>query len=520
MTEPGCGFLSCAPAEVFSPERFATDEQLMVQSAEQFSVKEVMPLAARLDAQEEGLMPSLVRKAGELGFCGVDTAEQYGGLGQSKALATRILEFLSLDASFSVTIGVTSGISQLGLSLFGSEGLRRQYLPGLASGELIGAYALSEPNSGTDALGLTTRAERQGDTWVLDGTKMWISNARWADTFLVMAKVGGEAVSAFMVERGHPGVSISREEHKLGLKGSSTARLVLENAVIPGENLVHEVGKGHHVALNALNIGRLKLAAMSIGPARAAIHAAARYAQDRRQFGQPIGDFGLVRKKFADALAWFFGVESAIYRTCHAVDLAFAGSNGTPEGNRAAAEEFAVECSACKVLASEAEARIVDEMLQVFGGYGFTEEFPVARIYRDARVSRIYEGTNEINRAFIADRLRRRIDQGRCPGDVAGDSFLSELAGKALGLPTPHQAQLGALSDLLALSFAEQSARVRAKALGGLAKLAYERFRDWANQEGARAFQGVTGEPVQLPKASSGHVDELADAAYATLRPL
>ncbi len=520
QTEPGCGFFSHTPRSVCSPEGFHSDERLMVESASQFTKGEVLPLAERLDRQEEGLMPELIRKAGELGFCGVDTPEAYGGLGQSKALATRILEFLSLDASFSVTLGVTSGIAQLGLTLFGNESQKTEHLPALASGEKIGAYCLSEPNSGTDALGLETKAVRDGDDWLLTGSKMWISNAKWAETFLVLAKVDGEQVTAFVVNRDTPGLTVAREEHKLGLKGSSTARVELEAARVPGKDLVYEVGKGHHVALNALNIGRLKLAAMSIGPVRAALFHGTGYAQERKQFGTFISDFGLVRKKFADAAAWFYGAETAIYRTCGLLDEVFGASDGSTAGNRAAAEEYAVECSACKVLATEAEARIIDEMLQVFGGFGFTEEFPLARLYRDARVSRIYEGTNEINRAFIADRLARRIASGHALGGSANDSFVAELAGKALPRVGDHQEQVGAMSDLLMLQYAVQGTAVRSAAQGGLAAMANSRFVNWANGEAARAYQVVTGESVTLPAPGPAYTDELASGVLELRGPI
>ncbi len=323
QTEQGCSFFSSTPNRIFTVEDFVGDDKLMIDTAEQFSRNEVVPLAERIDAQEDGLMPELVRKAGELGLCGIDAPDQYGGLGLGKNLAARILEYMSLNGSYSVTYGITSGISQLGLTLFGTEAQRTQYLPTLTSGEVIGAYALSEPNSGSDALSMTTRAERRGDTFVLNGTKMWISNAKWAGLFLVMAKIDGEHVSAFLVERDHPGVSIAREEHKMGLKGSSTARLVLEDAVIPAENLLHEPGKGHQVAFNALNIGRFKLASMSLGPARDAMRVSAQYAQDRRQFGQPISNFGLIRQKFADMAALYFAAEAMVYRTGANIDRAF-----------------------------------------------------------------------------------------------------------------------------------------------------------------------------------------------------
>ena len=279
---------------------------------------------------------------------------------------------------------------------------------------------------------MTTRAVSGDDGWTLNGTKMWISNAKWAEFFLTMAKTGDNEITAFLVERGFPGVSISAEEHKMGLKGSSTARLVLEDAKVPAENLLHEPGKGHHVALNALNIGRFKLAAMSLGPAREAIFHASGYAQERKQFGEPISNFGLIQQKFADAAARFFAAESLLYRTGANIDSAFEEFGGTVDGNMKAAREFAAECAAVKVMATEAQAAIVDECLQVYGGYGFTEEFPLPRLYRDSRVTRIYEGTNEINRTFISQAVIRAIQTGAIGSSSAGDSFISELTGKAI----------------------------------------------------------------------------------------
>jgi len=519
MSTLGCSFFSHTPDHIFTPEEFSGDDVLMIQTAEQFSRKEVLPALERIDAQEEGLMPRLIREAGELGLCGVDSPDAFGGLGLGKNLAARILEFMSLNGSFSVTYGITSGISQVGLALFGSDAQKEQYLPRLTSGEWIGAYALSEPNSGSDALSASTRADLQGDHYVLNGTKMWISNAKWADLFLVMAKIDGDKFSAFLVERDFPGVSVSREEHKMGLKGSSTARLVLEDAKVPVANLLHQPGQGHHVAFNALNLGRFKLASMSIGPARDAIGLAAAYALDRKQFGQSISTFGLIQRKFAMMAAWFWVAESMIYRTGALIDEAFDEHGGTVDGNRKAAEEFAIECSACKVFATEAESMIVDEALQVYGGYGFTEEFPIARHYRDARVSRIYEGTNEINRLFIADRLRRRIKEGRVSGTGAADSFIAELTAKAIEKATPDQVAIGALSDLLMLTYAEQSARLRAKQTGGISETLYDLFTGWANPKAAEAYQLLTGEAVTLPATQKTDFESVAKVVYERRGP-
>ncbi len=523
MTEQipqGGAFFSTTPSDIFVPEDFLGDERLMIDTAEQFSRKEIIPLGERLDEKEEGLMPRLIHKAGELGFCGIDTPEAYGGLGLGKNLASRILEYLSMNGSFSVTIGVSSGIAQLGTILFGREDQKLKYLPPLASGEQLGAYALSEPNSGSDALSGSTRADFKNGKWILNGTKMWISNAAWAEVFLVMAKVDGEKFSAFIVERGFPGVSVSREEHKLGLKGSSTARLVLEDAQVPEANLLHEIGLGHQVALNALNLGRFKLSSMSLGPARDAIGLGAQYALDRKQFGQPIAHFGLVRKKFAESAARYFAAESMTYRTGALIDGAFELYAGDIGGNRKAAEEFAMECSACKVHGSEAEAFIVDEMLQVYGGYGFTEEFPIARHYRDARVSRIYEGTNEINRVFLADRLIRRAKEGRASLNAVGDSFISELAGKAFEDLPSNQVELGAMSDLLILTYAEQSARLRAAKIGGIAKELHAIYQNWANAQAAVAFQQIENTSISLPPPLPADVDSVAMAVYERKGPL
>jgi len=492
----------------------------MISTAEQFSRKEVMSHVERIEIQEMHLMPRLIQKAGELGLCGIDTPEAYGGMGLSKNLAARILEFMSMNGSFSVTYGITSGISQVGLTLFGTEAQKQQYLPSLTSGKWIGAYALSEPNSGSDALSGTTRADQVGDHYVLNGTKMWISNAKWADLFLVMAKIDGEKFSAFLVEKSFPGVSVAREEYKMGLKGSSTARLILDNAEVPIENLLHQEGLGHQVAFNALNIGRFKLAAMSIGPARDAIGLAAAYSLDRKQFGQSISNFGLIQKKFAMMAAWFYTAESMIYRTGALIDSAFGEYGGTIDGNRRAAEEYAVECSACKVFATEAEAMIIDEALQTYGGYGFTEEFPIARHYRDSRVSRIYEGTNEINRLFIADRLLRRIREGRASESATGDSFLSELSGKAVRIAPSDQVGIGALSDLLVYSYAEQSARLRAHQTPGIGLLVYQAILPWLNAKGAEAFQLLTGESVTLPAVPVPDITAIANAVYNAKGPV
>ena len=413
-----------------------------------------------------------------------------------------------------------ASISQAGLVLFGSEEQKLRYLPELAAGKIIGAYALSEPDSGTDALSLTTKAVRSGDTYRLTGTKMWISNAKWADLFLVMAKVDGERLSAFLVERDFPGVTIGREEHKMGLK-ASPPRVVLEDAEVPAANLLHEEGLGHQVALNALNLGRFKLAPMSLGPARDAMGLASQYAQERKQFGQPIARFGLIQRKFALMASLFFAAESMTYRTGALIDEAFAAFGGTIDGNRRAAEEFAVEASIGKVFVTEAESLIVDEALQCYGGYGFTEEFPIARHFRDARVSRIYEGTNEINRIFSAGRIMRRFAAGRgADGRLLTDSFSARLAADLIGRSPEDQIGLAAIADLCMLTYAEQSARLRSEKLGGIAEELYRCFHAWANCRAAEVFQIATGEAVEMPMAPRPDIAAIAEAVHGSAGPV
>ncbi|MCH8275296.1 MAG: acyl-CoA dehydrogenase family protein [Armatimonadetes bacterium] len=491
----GGQFLLAAPTSIFTPEQFDFEANLMIDAARQFMRGEVMPVLERLDKLEEGLMPALVRKACELGFGGPETPVEYGGLGLAKSLGTRLLEMLSLDGAFSTTFGVQMGIAQLPISLFGTKEQKKKYLPLLTSGEWMGAYALSEPDSGSDALSISTRAvlSDDGREYRLTGTKMWTSNAKWAKLFTVFAKVNREQFTAFLVERGNPGVSIGREERKLGQKGSSTARLILDDAQVPASNLLHREGEGHWVAFNTLNLGRFKLAAGALGQAREAIHQAAKYAKDRKQFGRPIADFGLIRDKFARMAGWFFASESMLYRTGGLIDAAFAKvdpeAHDLPEQNRKASEEYQIECSMGKVLATETLALCTDEALQIHGGYGYTEEFPVARLWRDARVTRIYEGTNEINRLLIFSRVLRRglverlLDaEPTCPAH----GYLVQAARAAMACAQrdrPDSQQVtAALGDLAITVYAQQAAAARARQM----RHAGHAFADFA--EAAAAF--------------------------------
>lgn len=535
-TNKGGDFLVHEPATYFIPEEFQPDEKLMAETAYQFCKKEVLPIAEKLEKVEDDLMPSLVKKACELGFGGPDTPEKYGGLGLGKALSVRILEMLSLNGSFSTTIGVQQGVGQTPLVLFGNEEQKQKYLPLITSGEWMTAYALSEPNSGSDALSISTKAILQDSHYHLEGTKMWISNAKWANLFITFAKIDGDKFSCFLIERDFPGVSISREEHKMGLKGSSTARLILEDAKVPDVNLLYKAGEGHRVAFNGLNIGRCKLAGMALGQCRESIHQAVKYAKERKQFNQPISNFGLIKDKLSRMGAFMFAAESILYRTAGLLDEAFSAVNydseNLPEENRKASEEFQIECSIVKVFATDVLGYCVDESLQIHGGYGFTEEFPVARMYRDARVMRIYEGTNEINRLFIFDRvIRKGLDALVNKELTIASNYISQLAPfavKAMEDKARYDLQqiTGAMSDLIITHYAIHSSQLRAGRLknmghpkAGFARSCADFFSSfaasYAHMRAVELSQRL-GVPLTAPGGNGGYKSD-ADIADTLL---
>src|SRR5262249_53288877 len=391
----------------------------IVQTTEEFARNEILPNVDKIEHKDWSVTRQLLKKASDLGLTSVDIPEQYGGMEMDKVSSAIIADYIAKSGSFTVTFGGHVGIGTLPIVFFGTEEQKKRYLPKLASGDWVGAYALSESSSGSDALNARTRAELSADGkyYVLNGEKMWITNASFADIFIVFAKVNGEQFTAFIVERGFPGFSVGAEEKKLGIRGSSTCPLILNDCKVPVENLLGEVGKGHVIAFNILNIGRYKLGAGCVGGARTALTNAIAYAKQRKAFGKTIADFGLIKEKLADIATLVYAGEAMVYRTVGMIDSALSDLDKTSaEASREirkAIEEYAVECSIAKVWGSEALDHTVDEIVQIYGGYGFVEEYPAERAYRDSRVNRIFEGTNEINRMIITGWLLKRAMSGQ-----------------------------------------------------------------------------------------------------------
>ena len=474
--------------EVFTPERLGDEHRLIAQTAAEFVANEVVPATPELLKKNWDVARKLIARAGDLGLLGTDVPEAFGGVGLGKVAAIVVGEAVGANAAFATAFGAQTGLAIVPILCFGTPAQQKRYLPRLTSGEMVGAYCLSESGSGSDALGARSRATRDADgSWRLGGEKMWITNGGFADLFIVFAKVDGEAFSAFIVERGFAGVSTGNEEHKMGLHGSSTTPLVLQDARVPAENLLGEIGRGHKIAFNVLNYGRFKLAAMCTGGAKATIAEAVTYALGRRQFGQPIASFGAIRHKLAEMAIRTYAAESMLFRTAGLIDTAIGQSGHDPAVVAGALEEFAIEASLLKVAGSEMLDYVVDESVQVHGGNGFVADYPAEARYRDARVNRIFEGTNEINRLLVPAMLIKRALKDGLPivnaakaiqdellsgttGTTGTTGTLKKTALVALGLAMQtygealqnEQEALMLLSDIVMDTFAAESVTLRA----------------------------------------------------------
>jgi butyryl-CoA dehydrogenase len=529
------------PGEIFTPEDITEEQRQIAATAAQFARDEILPATPAIEAKEPGVLRGVLVKAAQLGFTSVDIPEAYGGVGLDKVSSTLITDHLSVLASFSTAFGAQTGIGTLPLVWYGTEDQKQRYLPKLASGEWIAAYSLSEASSGSDAMNVRCRAALSSDgaSYILNGEKMWTTNCGIADLFTVFAKIDGEKFSAFLVERTSPGLTVGAEEHKLGIRGSSTCPLVFSDCKIPAANLLGEAGKGHHIAFNVLNMGRLKLAVACIGGARHALQHMIRYSKERTAFGKPIADFGLVQRKISLSATRLFAAESMAYRTAGLIDASLATLSeeqaGSPREIQKRIEEYAVECSILKVYGSEMLSTVTDELVAAMGGYGYVEEYPAERYYRDARINRIFEGTNEINRLIITGWLMKRALSGQLPllpaikklmddvmqppafdsGD-GGDAPLSREAEilaatrkvalfaagvasqKFMAALQEQQEVMADLADIIAQVFALESALLRARKLAA------------AGHSSARAAGALTGllaeETIALAEQASRRV--------------
>ena len=469
---PGGAFLLGPSESAFTLEKLSDEQRQTYQTAMRFLDKEVVPVIGEYEGKPDGLARKLIRQCGELGLLAILVPEKYDGLEMDLTSQLLVAEAMGRYASFSVAYGAHSGIGTLPLVFFGTDAQKQRYLPRLVTGEMMAAYCLSEPHAGSDALAAKTRAtlSEDGKHYVLDGQKMWISNGGWADFFTVFAKVDGEKFTAFLVERGYEGVRTGAEEHKMGIRGSSTTALYLDSVRVPVENVLGEIGRGHIIAFNILNLGRLKLGASCAGGCKDVLRDSIAYAKERQAFGQPIAEFGAIRHKLAEMAVKSFVAESIVYRTGGLIDERL-GAVSWEEADASkkmlgSIEEYAMECAIAKVVGTEALDYVVDEGVQIHGGYGFHEDYAVERAYRDSRINRIFEGTNEINRLLSVGMLLKRAGQGRL--DLMGSvtALLGDIMQGDFG-EAPGDGPLDRERDLVE--------RVRKVALLSLG-LAFQRF--------------------------------------------
>jgi len=488
------------PEQFYSPEDFTEEHQAIAHTTEEFWTKEIAPNVEAMQHQEPGVAVSVLRKAGELGLVGVLLPEKYGGMEMDLTSAMLVAEGVAKDGSYAAWHGGQTGIGALPLLLFGTEDQKRRYLPKLATAELVAAYALSEPQAGSDALAARTRADLSpdGKHYILNGQKMWITNGGAADFFTIFAKIDGDKFTAFLVERKFPGLSSGAEEKKMGIKGSSTTAIYLDNVPVPVENVLGEIGRGHIIAFNILNIGRLKLGAFACGGSKEVLRVSLKYAQERKAFGKSIAEFGLIQHKLAEMAIRIFATESATYRTVGLIESYLEGFSwdqpDAAETELKAVEEFAAECSYIKIYASEMLDYVVDEGVQIHGGYGFHQDYAVERAYRDSRINRIFEGTNEINRLLATGMLLKRAQRGQLPLVEAVKKLQAEiLAGPAtaglvdnakkaalfaLGIAyqkygaalEDQQEVLASITDIAMNAFVMESVELRARKLANLHK--------------------------------------------------
>jgi alkylation response protein AidB-like acyl-CoA dehydrogenase len=514
---------SLLPQDVFTPADLTDDQQLIGQTAEEFVTKEVVPVIKDLENKKPGLMAELVRKAAELGIMSGGIPEQYGGAGLDKVATTVLTEKLSIYGGFAVTHGAHGGIGTLPIVYFGTEQQKKKYLPKLATCELIGAYCLSEPQAGSDAQNALTRAElnKEGTHYILNGQKMWITNGGFADLYIVFAKVDGEKFTAFIVERTFPGFKAGNEEHKMGIHGSSTTPIFLENCKVPKENVLHEIGRGHIVAFNILNAGRFTLGASAVGGSKNVLMTASKYTKERKAFGKQIGDFGLMKEKLAEMSIQIFAVESMVYRSAGNIEAAMtsaAASGGDKiQSTMKVLEEYAIESSIAKVYGSEMLDYVVDEGVQIFGGYGYHEEYPVCRAYRDSRINRIFEGTNEINRMLIIQMLMKRA----MGGQLALIPAAMKLADEILAGPSFEEAPEGVLAEEARV--VANAKKIFLQAAGGAVQKFREKLAD--EQELIGALSNIVMEVyamesclLRTQKAASARGESAANAMIDATR--